>query len=258
MKGIIPRALIVVVGLSAAWSPAAAQRLACASIKPGETASAVARRITGDARNSHAPWFQILNPESSRFVDKARYDHVRPGWRACVVSEPAKTESRVLVDAPVAVRAPTAFSAFARRVDARGSTLVLLAALFIVLPIVWSGVCRYLDARQRVLDEMQRFGETFILEFERPLIQPDRRERPIQSRLRASPERRQLEIFLAPNGRSRYPNLSDHQKNVEYDVTRVLQMLRDRPFVCRPVYARGRWVIVPFQFRLGPKQAGVE
>jgi hypothetical protein len=258
MKGIIPRALVVIFGLSAAWSPAAAQHLACAPIKPGETASAVARRLTGDARNRYTPWFQILNPESSGFVDKARYDHVRPGWRACVVSEPVNTESRVLVDAPPAVRAPAAFSAFARRIDARGSTLVLLAALFIVLSIGWSGVCRYLDARQRVLDEMQRFGETFILEFERPLFQPDRRERPIQSRLRASPERRQLEIFLAPNGRSRYPNLSDHKKNVEYDVTRVLQMLRDRPFVCRPVYARGRWVVVPFQFRLGPKQAGVE
>ena len=126
------------------------------------------------------------------------------------------------------------------------------------MAIVWSGVSRYLDARQRVLDEMQRFGETFILEFERPLIQPDHRERPIQSRLRARPERRRLEIFLAPNGRSRYPNLSDHKKNVEYDVTRVLHTMRDRSFVCSSVYARGRWVVVPFQFRLGPKQAGVE
>jgi hypothetical protein len=109
-----------------------------------------------------------------------------------------------------------------------------------------------------VLDEMQRFGETFILEFERPLFQPDRRERPIQSRLRASPERRQLEIFLAPNGRFRYPNLSDHKKNVEYDVARVLRMLRGQPFDCRPLYARGQWVVVPFQFRLSPKQAGTE
>jgi hypothetical protein len=250
--------LVVVFGLFAAASPATAQRLACASIKPGETASAVARRITGDARNRHAPWFQILNPESSGFVAKARYDYVRAGWRACVVSEPANTESRVLVGAPIAVRTPTAFSASARGAAARGATLVLLAALFVALPIVWSVVRRYLDVRQRVLDEMQRFGETFILEFERPLFQPDRRERPIQSRLRANPERRQLEILLAPNGRFRYPNLSDHKKNVEYDVTRVLHMLRDQPFDCRPLYARGQWVVVPFQFRLSPKQAGTE
>ena len=258
MKGNIPRALVVVFALSAAWSAAAAQRLACASIKPGETASAVARRITGHARNRYAPWFQILSPESSVFVAKARYDHVRPGWRACVVSEPADTESRTLVGAPGAVSTPTASSAFARGAAARGSTPVLLAALVVVLVIVWFAVSRYLDARQRVLDEMQRFGETFILEFERPLFQPDRRERPIQTRLRASPERRQLEICLAPNGRSRYPNLSDHKKNVEYDVTRVLQTMRNRSFVCRPVYARGRWIVVPFQFRIAPKQAGVE
>src|SRR6185312_12813737 len=104
MKGTIPRTLVVVFCLSAAWSPAAAQRLACVSVKPGETASAVARRITGDAANRHAPWFQVLAPESSRFVDKARYDHIRPGWRACVVSEPGNTESDVLVGAPVDVR----------------------------------------------------------------------------------------------------------------------------------------------------------
>jgi len=258
MRGIIPRTLVVGVGLLAAWSPAAAQRLACASIKPGETASAVARRITGDSRNRQASWFQILNPESSGFVAKGQYDYIRPGWRACVVSEPAGTESPALVGAPVAVRTPTTFGASVPSVAALGSTVVLLAALVLALSIVWSAVCRYLDARQRVLDEMQRFGETFILEFQRPLIQPDRRERPIQSRLRASPERRQLEILLAPNGRSRYPNLSDHKKNVEYDVTRVLNILRDQPFDCRPLYARGQWVVVPFQCRLVPKQAGVE
>ena len=258
MNGFSPWPLVVVFVLSAASSPAAAQNLACASIKPGETAAVVARRITGDARNRHEAWFQILNPESSRFVDKARYDHVLPGWRACVVSEPADTESRLLVAAPGAVRTPTAFSAFAGGVAARSSTPVLFAALVAVMVIVWSGARRYLDARQRVLDQMQRFGETFILEFERPLMQPDRRGRPIQSRLRARPERRRLEILLAPNGRSRYPNLSDHKKNVEYDVTRVLQTMRDRSFVCSSVYARGRWVVVPFQFRLGPKQAGIE
>jgi hypothetical protein len=258
MKRTIPRTLVVVFCLSAASSPAAAQRLACVSIKPGETASAVARRITGDAANRHAPWFQVLTPDTSRFVDKSLYDQVRPGWRACVVSEPANTESRVLVGAPVDARTPRLSTASARGAAARGSTIVLLAAVIVVLLTTWSGVCRYLDARQRVLDEMQRFGETFILEFERPLVQPDRRERPIRSRLRASPERRQLEILLAPNGRYRYPNLSDHKKNVEYDLTRVLQLLSDQPFVCRPMYARGRWVVVPFQFRLGPKQAGSE
>jgi hypothetical protein len=258
MKGTIPRTLVVVFCLSAASSPAAAQRLACVSIKPGETAAAVARRITGDARNGQATWFQILDPESSSFVDKARYDRIRPGWRACVVSEPVINESPPLVGAPVDVRTSTSFTASARGPAVRGSTLVLLAALIVVLLSTWSGARRYLDARQRLLDEMQRFGETFILEFERPLMQPDRRERPIQSRLRASPERRQLEILLAPNGRSRYPNLSDHKKNVEYDLTRVLQLLRDQPFVCRPMYTRGRWVVVPFQFRLAPKQEGTE
>jgi hypothetical protein len=107
-----------------------------------------------------------------------------------------------------------------------------------------------------MLEAMHHFGESFIREFERPLIEQDDARGPIESRLRASAHRRRLEILLAPRGGKRYPNLSDHRKNVEYDVTRVLQRLRDQPFVCSPLYAQGRWVVVPFQFQVSSRQAG--
>ena len=40
-----------------------------------------------------------------------------------------------------------------------------------------------------------------------------------------------LDILLAPGAGRRYPNLSDHRSNVEYDVQRVLTLLKDEPFV---------------------------
>jgi hypothetical protein len=249
-------ALFVLLALTATASHAVAQRLACAAIRPGETAAAVAKRVTGDARNRHEPWFQILDPTVSTFVAKGHYDHVRPGWRACVVDERASGVGPGVVPAVVVRGLGAAFAACARAIALLDSTFVSVVALVIALALVWSGVDDYITDRQRMLDAMRRFGETFVREFERPLMQPDDRERPIHSRLRASVHRRRLEILLAPRHGRRYPNLSDHRRNVDYDVRRVLHRLRDQPFVCGPLYARGPWVVVPFQFQVNSKQAG--
>jgi hypothetical protein len=252
MKGI--GALVVVIAIAAASSPALAQPVACAVVRPGETATTVARRVTGDARNRYEPWFQILDPATSRFVPKAQYDHVRSGWRACVVHGPARLHATAIV----AGRIGAAFDMVARTLGALDSTFVLWGALVILISLACSGVDEYASDRRRMLDAMRRFGDAFIREFERPLRQPDDAERPIQSRVRASAHRKRLEILLAPERGRRYPNLSDHKKNVEYDVTRVLQRLRDQPFVCGPLSAQGQWVVVPFQFHVGSKQAGAQ
>jgi hypothetical protein len=65
-------------------------------------------------------------------------------------------------------------------------------------------------------------------------------------------------VLLAPRDGRRYPNLADHRKNVEYDVTRVLQLMKDPPFVQGEMYTQGRWVVVPFQLKANPGQAGVK
>src|SRR6188474_567204 len=65
-------------------SHAAAQEWRCAPIHHGDSAAAMARRLTGDARNRVAPWFQIVDPATQAFVPKAGYDRIRPGWRACI------------------------------------------------------------------------------------------------------------------------------------------------------------------------------
>src|SRR5688572_31651992 len=108
---------------------------------------------------------------------------------------------------------------------AGGVALSLAFVCASVVFLVWLA-CRAIDEyfahREMALDEMRRFGEAFVREFERPLRQPPFLESPIRTRVRASPERGRVEVFVAPNGGQRYPNLSDHRSNVMYDVARVL------------------------------------
>jgi hypothetical protein len=103
---------------------------------------------------------------------------------------------------------------------------------------------------------MEHFALRFLREFERPLIQRPA-EHPVRSQLRLSPARARLEILLAPGQGRRYPNLSDHKKNMEYDVVRILQELADDSFVRDPLYTQAGWVVVPFRFKAGRKHAGV-
>ena len=60
----------------------------CVTIRADETVASVAQRITGDARNMQAPWFQIVNPTTSRRVPKTRYGFIFAGWNACIVDRP--------------------------------------------------------------------------------------------------------------------------------------------------------------------------
>ena len=108
-----------------------------------------------------------------------------------------------------------------------------------------------------MLAAMRRFAAAFVHEFETPLIDPGAAERPIRAQVRFTPHRARLEVLLAPNGRRRYPNLTDHRTNVEYDVARVLRSVNDRTFRIAPPYAQGRWVVVPFQRIVGIAEAGV-
>src|SRR5688572_13002451 len=66
-----------------------------------------------------------------------------------------------------------------RAVGNHDVTLVVLA-LTAAGVLVWLGLDdEYLAEREVTVAAMQRFGQTFVREFERPLIQPDRAERPI-------------------------------------------------------------------------------
>ncbi len=129
------------------------------------------------------------------------------------------------------------------------SLAYLCASLFFLLWLMCRAIDDFFSQREKALADMRRFGEAFIREFERPLLQQPFLVSPIRTRLRARPDRGRLEVFLAPNGCQRYPNLSDHRTNVAYDVARVLLTIHHHSFVCGELSARGEWVVVPFQLQ---------
>ena len=131
--------------------------------------------------------------------------------------------------------------------------VVLWIALVLAIAMIGSGLHDYVRDRTAPL---QRFGERFVREFARPLVQVRPSEPVVEARLRIRPHRAQVDVLLAPGGGRNYPNLVDHRQNVEYDVERVLLALEDQRFGHGPLYAQGRWVVVPLHLQVNPKEAG--
>ena len=282
-------ALPIVLGLTVTSPTVFAQSSVCYAIRQGESAIQVARRITGDGQNTYKAGFQIMNP-SSRFIPKSQYDRVRAGWRACVIKPaiagatsiatpvkaadaPDAAEASNLPEARAALVAPSPVATDDAR-DGGGDpmsvasevlrwlgtvnlTLVWLGAAMVVPLVWWRILDDYLALRKTESIVVRHFADRFIREFERPLVQYHDAEHPVRSRLRLGARRGRFDILLAPCEGRHYPNLSDHKKNVEYDVTRVLHVLADQSFVRGRLYAHAGWVVVPFQFKTYAKQAGV-
>ncbi len=134
--------------------------------------------------------------------------------------------------------------------------LFVWCAFGVAAVLFWITADSYFSQRQRTVRAMTEYGEQFLREFKSPLIDPVLNVAPIRSRVRVSADDGRLEICLAPAGGSRYPNLSDHKENVAYDVGRIVRSLRNPSFVCRPMHAKGAWVVVPFQFHGSPNKEG--
>jgi hypothetical protein len=210
---------------------AEAQQYACWPIVRGDTAAGLALRLTGDARNRHAGWFQIVDPARRTVVPKAEYDRLQPRWQVCV----APTASGGVV--PVTAGA----GADPSRYDVGLACRVGVAVSMLLF--AFSRVETYV-AERRIPPEVRRAGEAFVHSFARPLIDPSAQAPPIRARLRWAAEKQQLEILIAPNGGRTYPNLADHKANLEYDVDRIVQGL-GRPFVAgEGLRAEGQWVVI--------------
>ena len=153
-------------------------------------------------------------------------------------------------------RIEAALAGLARDIRAGDPNVLLWLALVAAIGVICSGLGDQRAAGQPVPDEMRRFGEAFVREFEQPLLRQEPSGHPaIQARLRADARQRRLEVLLAPAAGRRYPNLSDHKTNVEYDIGRVLRRLRVPSVLGRAPYAQGRWVVCPFEFA-DTQQAG--
>jgi hypothetical protein len=268
--------LTIVLILAAAPIAGAAQSLVCHPIRAGESATQVARRITGQSRNTGQAWFQIMNA-SAKFVPKSQYDRVRAGWRACIpetaVERASATADQVksvevldtfrAPEAPAAEALATPTALVSRRdIPQPAGSGVFRAIGNVDLTIVWLGTAVVVSwAGWRVFDGysarrstasivVTHFAARFVQEFERPLVQRHPAEHAVRSGLRRT-RRGRFDILLAPGAGRRYPNLSDHKKNVEYDVARVLRLLADESFVSGPLYTQAGWVVVPFHTKIG-------
>ena len=258
--------LIFTIGSTSAFgSPASGERattrLTCFVVRAGDTAARLAERFTGSKENRRQPWFQIVDPSTSTVIPKSRYDDIEPGWKVCVASEmlkrgltqpqylPVSTAGVVAPQSNVATKAPVV-----RAIDF--SAVWWAAPLFIAasgVGLAWGW--RRIEERRACVDVLRAFGERFICEFERPLRR-NATSPPVRSRVRFAPARRRIDILIAPAGGRTYPNLVDHKRNVEYDVDRVMRLLREPAFVKDPVYAQGPWVVIPCRFETDRQQEG--
>jgi hypothetical protein len=150
----------------------------------------------------------------------------------------------------------TASDDVVRLIRSPDSDLGLWLALLALIALATHSADHYFRDREQVLKVMQRFSQKFVREFERPLGGADVSVRPIQSKLRFAPHASRVDILIAPGAGRRYPNLTDHRHNVEYDLRRVLNVLRDEPFVNGRPYMDGRWVVLPFSLKPAITQAG--
>jgi hypothetical protein len=231
--------------LVAAGAPVAAQPSVCYPVQPGETASVYALRLTGRVDSQYASWFRIVDARG-RTIPKSQHARILPGWRVCVsgLRAPALAPSGAIGVTQYRPLIDPMFLPYG------AAALVLVAAL-----LAFVVALQILGERQITLDHMKAFGERFVSEFETPLFRcpagrHDARDgHPVRSRLRFSPHRKWMEILLAPLDGRTYPNLSDHRRNVEYDIERVLTVIGDHPFKTGRLYTEGRWVVIPFSLQ---------
>ena len=233
---------------------AAAEVPACYTVQRGDTAALISLYLTGSAHHTYEPWFQIVDASRSRVVPKSQYSRIQAGWRACIPSSRLRLEFSRATTTPVAAATGRHVKAFGESIPA----IVWWGVAVMAVLLLADAARHYVTRRRAVVSMMQQFGERFICEFERPLMQPGCLERPVESRLRTIPRRKRLEILLAPTGKRRYPNLSDHRRNVTYDAERVVRVLKDERFVGGQLGAHGRWVVIACHFRVHVEQKGTK
>jgi len=259
---------------------AVAQEFVCWPIARGETASRLAHRLTGNPAAAYSHAFQIRDPARRMFVPKSQYRDLKAGWQACVANtsvksppaafapEVTRVASAIVPDEPAITSAPLdGGRALPGAKTAAPLTLAWarwpsdavlaawIAASFLLIVICTS--VAVLLAPNPIPPPLRRAGDAFVNAFARPLVDPMADGPPIQTRLRFVRRKQQLEISIAPGPGRRYPNLVDHKRNVEYDVTRVTGVLGHRVVVSDRLRAAGRWVVVPIRLA-GVKQTGVK
>lgn len=262
--------LLIGVLLAVPSRTAEAEQFVCSPIARGDTAFRLALRLTGTSTSVYSDRFQIRDPARGLFVPKSQYQRLNPRWQACVARQlPVRESLAAFVEAPAARREwrepqPQHVPAYnlvfvPPQSQASAYDLTLMWQVGATVSILLFGcamVFRYMPDRA-IPPDMERAGEQFVAAFARPLIDPASNLPPIRARFRFVRRTQHLEIRLAPNAGRRYPNLSDHRTNVEYDVDRIARLIGTHVVVNEGVRAEGQWVVVPIR-RADVKEAGAK
>jgi hypothetical protein len=257
---------VVFLVLCGAAFRAEAQQFACWPIVRGDTASGLARRLTGTAATTYSDAFQIRDPARQKFVPKSQYSRLSTNWRACVARELVKSGVRAPAIARVASAAPPAAPSATSQAAASAvrpaatqydiSFAVTFGAAVSLMLLMISALSSYAAGRP-MPPALQRAGEDFLRAFATPLVDPTSAVPPIAGHLRFIRRKQRLEICIAPHGGRRYPNLADHKTNVVYDVHRVIGIIGADRIVWDRLHAEGAWVVVSIRLA-GPKEAGAK
>ena len=251
---------VVVLFLCTLTSRVDAQEFTCWPIAPGDTASSLARRLTGKSADAYGLSFQIRDPKRRMFVPKSHYQRLQLDWQVCISSGPipknqvlrapvvqlatwavAPGKGKEVAPPPPALRSEQL--PLARADLTLGSVPFVATIGGAVLLIVLFAVMGAALAPRPMPPSARLAGENFVNAFAWPLIDASSNVPPIQTRLRFVRRKQELEIAIAPGPGHRYPNLADHKKNVEYDVDRVMRGVK-RYGLSKPPRAKGKWVVV--------------
>ncbi len=265
---------VVVLLVCAVPARAVAQEFVCGPISRGDTASGLARRLTGNAALAYAHVFQILDPARRMFVPKSQYRRLRTDWQACVATAPltstpaayslvvASAATAIAPNEPAITATPLATASAPLGLAPAGWTLsgvlfgVAVGAFVVMILLLSVAAARWLAPRP-IPPPIRRAGERFVTAFAQPLVDVASGCPPIETRLRFVPRTQHLEISIAPGRGRRYPNLADHKRNVEYDVNRVIRALGQRYVLGDRLRAAGKWVVVTIR-PADAKQAGAK
>ena len=273
--------VLVLLFLSAAPPFVEAQQFVCSPIRRGDTASRLARRLTGHSAAAYSLAFQVRDPARQLFVPKSHYWRLSTQWEACVAVGPVKStpvayaprgasaepavapaepavalaDPVITTSVPLAIRSAHPAPALSDGSHDDFVFVASMASVALLMLLTYAAV----DLRMPppIPPLMRRAGEQFVIAFARPLIDPSSSVPPIEARLRFIRRTQQLEISIAPGAGRRYPNLVDHKRNVEYDVNRVMRILGNDFVVSDRLRTVGKWVVVPIRLA-NVKQTGAK
>jgi hypothetical protein len=250
---------------------AEAQQFVCWPIVRGDTVARLARQLTGNPGAVYTHAFQIRDPARQMFLPKSQYRRpLSTQWEACVATGPvraplasapiiASAATPVVAPEPTITSTPLAITPAPLAVTSAPTVLApsgglpdgfvftaLIGSAVVLMLLIGAAVGGSLTPRP-IPPLLQRAGEEFVVAFARPLIDSSSDVPPIQARMRFIRHAQRLEISIAPGAGRRYPNLVDHKRNVEYDVTRVMRGLGTHVVVSDRLRAAGKWVVVPIR-----------